>query len=284
MERSTPPRNLAHRMGRWSGRHPWMAILGWIAFVAVCVVAGSSVGTTKIDENTSGPGDAGRAARTLDQAGFNDRPATEIVFVQSRQGRLSNAALKAVAKDVEAGLGAVPEVTHVGAVQRSTDGRSAKIELELRGKAEDAPNHVAASLAAVAKVAAAHPTLRVDEFGEASAGKALDERLSKDFQQAEVLSIPITLIILIVAFGALLAAGIPVLLGLTSVFSAIGIVAITSAIIPTSDGAPILMMLMGMAVGVDYSLFYLKQEREERARGAAKLAALEAAAATSGHA
>ena len=103
-------------------------------------------------------------------------------------------------------------------------------------------------------------------------------------QKAEFLSIPITLIILLLTFGALLAAGIPILLGLTSVFTAFGLTAVSSQFMATGENTQILMMLIGMAVAVDYSLFYLKREREERARGAGKLAALEAAASTSGHA
>ncbi len=285
MERPhSQPSNLAHRMGRWSGLHPWRAILGWVAFVAICFVAGNAVGTTQIDDSRAGTGDSGRAARTIDDAGFNDRPGTEMVFVQTRSGPLSDKALAAVTTDVTAALGKLPDVGAVRVPERSADGRSAIIEFEIRGDADAAASKVAPMLAATATIAKAHPDLRVDQFGEASIGKALDDRLAADFQRAEFLSIPITLVILIVAFGALLAAGIPVLLGLTAVFSAIGLVALTSTLIPTSEGAPILMMLIGMAVGVDYSLFYLKREREERARGAGKLAALEAAAATSGHA
>ena len=129
-----------------------------------------------------------------------------------------------------------------------------------------------------------HPGLRVEQFGDASSGKQFDDKLAQDFQKAEFLSIPITLLILLLAFGALLAAGIPVLLGLTSVFTAFGLTAVSSQFMATGESTQILMMLIGMAVAVDYSLFYLKREREERARGAGKLAALEAAAATSGHA
>ncbi len=285
MQRSrSKPSNLAHRMGRWSGLHPWRAILGWIAFVAICFVAGNAVGTTQIDDSQRGTGDSGRAARTIDAAGFNDRPGTEMVFVQARTGPLTDKALAAVATDVRSALGKLPDVTAVRMPERSADDRSAMLEFEIRGDAEDAASKVAPMLAATTTIARAHPDLRVDQFGDASVGKALDDRLAADFQAAEFLSIPITLVILIVAFGALLAAGIPVLLGLTAVFSAMGLVAITSAIIPSSDSAPILMMLIGMAVGVDYSLFYLKREREERAQGAGKMAALEAASATSGHA
>jgi RND superfamily putative drug exporter len=206
------------------------------------------------------------------------------VFVQARRGALSDATLRSVDRDVRARLGALPNVGNIHAPERSRDGRSAKIEFEIRGKPEDAPAKVGPMLLRAAAIAAAHPGVRVEQFGDASAGKALDDKLSSDFSKAEKLSIPITLIILIVAFGALLAAGIPVLLGLTSVFSAIGLAAVASSAVPTSEGAPILMMLIGMAVGVDYSLFYLKREREERARGLGRQAALEAAAATSGHA
>ncbi|MDX6376507.1 MAG: putative drug exporter of the superfamily, partial [Gaiellaceae bacterium] len=280
MERpSSKPRNLAHRMGRWSGLHPWRAMLGWVAFVLVCFFAGNAVGTTTIDDSQIGSGDSGRATRMIDAAGFNDQPGTEMVFVQSRRGALADDALARVATDVKAALGKLPDVGAISPPQRSSDGRSAMIEFEIRGKADDASSKVAPMLAATATVASAYPDLRVEEMGDASANKALDDRLAADFRAAEFLSVPITLVILIVAFGALLAAGIPVLLGLTAVFSAMGLVAVTSTFIPSSEGAPILMMLIGMAVGVDYSLFYLKREREVRARGAGKLAALEAAAA-----
>ena len=195
-------------MGRWSGPHPWRAIIGWIAFVAICFFVGNAVGTTTINESQSGTGESGRASRMLAAAGFTDQPGTEMVLVQSRSGSRSDGAT----------------------------------------------------------IAKAHPDLRAEELGDASVGKALDDRLAADFRAAEFLSVPITLVILIVAFGALLAAGIPVLLGLTAVFSAIGLVVVTSAFIPTSESAPILMMLIGMAAGVDYSLFYLKRRRGRRAR------------------
>ncbi len=111
MERpDSKPSNLAHRMGRWSGLHPWRAILGWVAFVAICFVAGSAVGTNEIDDSQRGTGDSGRAARMLDAAGFNDQPSTELVFVQTRSGPLSDAALTAVAADVQSTLGKLPDV------------------------------------------------------------------------------------------------------------------------------------------------------------------------------
>ncbi len=279
-------RNLAHRMGRWSGTHPWTAILGWLAFVVISFVAiPSFVTTNTLEESELGVGESGRAAKVLDQAFPTSlTPAGEMILVQTTSGRLATADLNAVARDVRTRVGGLAAVTNVQPPQRSDDGRAALIHFDIRGDSEKAADKVAPIQAAVAAVAADHPGLRVEQFGDASAGKEFDDKLAEDFQKAEFLSIPVTLIILLLAFGALLAAGIPVLLGLTSVFTAFGLTAVSSQFIATGESTQILMMLIGMAVAVDYSLFYLKREREERARGTGKLAALEAAAATSGHA
>ncbi len=97
-----------------------------------------------------------------------------------------------------------------------------------------------------------------------------------------MLSLPITLLILLITFGALVAAGVPLLLGLTAVFATFGLLALPSHLLPIADEAPALILLIGLAVGVDYAMFYLKRERQERAAGRSERAALEAAAATSG--
>ena len=90
-----------------------------------------------------------------------------------------------------------------------------------------------------------------------------------DLGKAGLLSLPVTLIILVVAFGALVAAGIPLLLALTAVFATFGLIALPSHVLPVAMQAPAIVLLVGLAVGVDYSMFYLKREREERAAGAA---------------
>jgi uncharacterized membrane protein YdfJ with MMPL/SSD domain len=279
-------RNLAHRMGRWSGTHPWTAILGWMAFVVISFMIGSSVFTQKtLKESETGVGESGRAAKVLDKAfPTSQTPAGEMILVQTRSGRLATADLSAVARDVRERVGGLATVTNIQAPERSKDGRAALIRFDIRGDSEKAADKIVPIEAAVAAVASEHPGLRVEQFGEASSGKKFDDKLMQDFKKAEFLSVPITLLILLLAFGALLAAGIPVLLGLTSVFTAFGLTAVSSQFMATGESTQILMMLIGMAVAVDYSLFYLKREREERARGAGKLAALEAAASTSGHA
>jgi RND superfamily putative drug exporter len=126
--------------------------------------------------------------------------------------------------------------------------------------------------------------VRVEEVGDASIDKGLDETAGSDFEQAEYLSVGVTLLILLAVFGALIAAGVPVLLGLSAVGSAIGLSALASHVLPLQSQTNSVILLIGMAVGVDYSLFYLKREREERQRGAGHVDAVEIAAATSGHA
>ncbi|MDX6276492.1 MAG: hypothetical protein QOJ72_620, partial [Nocardioidaceae bacterium] len=101
---------------------------------------------------------------------------------------------------------------------------------------------------------------------------------------AESLSLPITFAILLVAFGAFIAAGIPVLLAFSSVITALGLYAPLSHLFPDSGTTANVVLLIGMAVGVDYSLFYLRREREERRRGRSTIDAIEIAAATSGRA
>ena len=129
-----------------------------------------------------------------------------------------------------------------------------------------------------------HAGFRIEQFGDGSADKALTKAFEDDFRKAEFTSLPITLVILILAFGALLAAFVPLLLAITAVAAAIGLIGPISQIWPVDEAISSVVLLIGLAVGVDYSMFYLRREREERARGRSEEAALEAAAATSGRA
>ncbi len=142
----------------------------------------------------------------------------------------------------------------------------------------------AALLIQTEAVATDFPDLRIEQVGDLTLDEAINQVYEDDFVRAELLSIPITLVILIVAFGALIAASVPVVLALTSVMAAIGLSAFASYVFPATDVLASVVLLIGMAVGVDYSLFYIRREREEKAKGAGKIDAIEIAAATSGRA
>jgi uncharacterized membrane protein YdfJ with MMPL/SSD domain len=278
-----PSRSIAARMGRWSAAHWKTATFGWLALVVVAMFVGGKVGTKNLDPQTSGSGESGRVDRIAHDE-FPRKP-SEMVFVQSKTTVASDPAFAATLADAKRTLARQPLVTEIEAPQFSDDHRSAMVQFKLREtdltKAEDKSGPVEA---AVVALAARHPSLRVEQFGDASTEKALNKVFSKDLEKAGMLSLPITLAILVVAFGALVAAGIPLLLALTAVFMTMGLLALPSHLIPLDQSISAVILLVGLAVGVDYSMFYLKREREERAAGRSSEAALEAAAATSGRA
>ena len=281
-----PRRNVAARMARWSAQHRKQAILGWMAFAVLSLVFSMAVPLKTIVFETSGPGESGRAD-TIIYEEFR-QPASEDVLVQSDSLTVEAPAFRAAVKDVVAGVSSLADVaTAESPFARGNEGfvsadrRSALVRLDIRGPADDASDKIGAVVDRVAEVQRAHPELHISSFGE-STGKALEASFGEDLKQAGLLSIPLTLIVLLIAFGALVAAGIPLLLGLTAVFATLGLVAGVSQVLPMSDSVSALILLVGLAVGVDYSLFYLKREREERAAGRSEQAALEAAAATSG--
>jgi uncharacterized membrane protein YdfJ with MMPL/SSD domain len=279
--------NLAARMGRWSAAHWKTATFGWLAFVLIAFALGSAVGAKTLDGNEPGPGESGRMDRILD-AGFA-QPAGENVLVQSTTLRTADPAFRAAIADVVDRLSSLSDVQNVrspldpgNAGQIAPNRHAALVQFEIRGDSDKAVDRIGPVLDAVDELQAAHPAVFVGEFGDASKVDALVTAYGDDLGKAGLLSLPITLVILVVAFGALVAAGIPLLLALTAVFATFGLIALPSAIFPMAMQAPALVLLIGLAVGVDYSMFYLKREREERAAGRSEQAALEAAAATSG--
>jgi RND superfamily putative drug exporter len=281
-------KNLAARAGRWSAQHRKKAIVGWLVFVILAVFIGGSVGTKTLGDDDYEIGESGRADSAVSDH-FPDKE-SESVLVQSQSGaRNSDREFREVVNGVVAKLEGTKHVRAVTSPyapdsegQLSEDGRSALVTFEIPG--ENAEDRVDPALDAVAALDKQQPSYRIEEFGGASADKALSQAFEDDFQKAEVTSLPITLIILILAFGALLAAFVPLVLAITAVAAAIGLLGPISQILPMEETVNSVVLLIGLAVGVDYSLFYLRREREERARGRSEEAALEAAAATSGRA
>ena len=282
--------NLAARMGRWSASHWKTAVFGWLAFVVAAVAIGQAVGQKTVKQQDANVGQAHRADTILAQAGFGQSdPQTEIVLIQSKHLTIGDAAFRSTVHDV---VGAVSpskaiknlrsplDAAHGDLV--SKDGHSALVEWDMKGTEAAAEKRIDALTKATAAVAKAHPGLYVGEAGSVSSNKALNAMFNKQLAQAGERSIPLTLIVLLLVFGTLVAAWIPLLLALTSVIATTGLVAVASHAIPMDGNVSAVVLLVGLAVGVDYTLFYLKREREERAAGRGHRAALEAAAATSG--
>jgi RND superfamily putative drug exporter len=288
-----PKQNLAARAGRWSAQHRKRAILGWILFVVLATVIGGAVGVRNLADEDMGNGESRTADQAVADAGF-PKETGEQVLVQSRaKARIAShdARFTAAVDDVVTKLRAAPHVKEVESPyakgnegQLSRDGSAALVTFKLAGEKDVAKARVDATLDATAAAQRAHPGLRIEQFGDASADKALSAAFAKDFKKAEFLSLPITLLILIFAFGALVAAGLPLLLALTAVMGTIGLLGPVSQLVALDEAISSVVLLVGLAVGVDYCMFYLRREMEERDAGRGAEAALEAAAATSGRA
>jgi uncharacterized membrane protein YdfJ with MMPL/SSD domain len=283
--------NLAGRAGRWSAAHWKRAAFGWIAFAVAAVAVGGAVGEKQMKAWAVSIGDSGRAEQILDQGNFNI-PARESVLVQSRTATFKDSMFEAAVGGVIVNLSTQPNVMnivspveHPRAGLVSPDGHSALVQFDVKGDAADAKDKIAPILAAIDGAQAAFPGVIIEEFGQASADHQVSDRFASDMRRAEFTSVPLTIAILVVAFGALVAAGLPVLLALSAVLAATGLNSLVSHIVPTDQQTLAAIILMiGMAVGIDYSLFYLRREREERRKGRSSHDALLVAARTSGQA
>jgi uncharacterized membrane protein YdfJ with MMPL/SSD domain len=284
--------NLAGRAGRWSADHWRLALFGWLAFAIAAVVLGNAVGHVQMKDSDAASGEAAQALRLLDQAGLV-QPASENVLVHSTLYDTGNMRFVGVVAETVRALADQPNVIDLqdplisqnGGGLVSPDGHSVLVQFNVRGDPNTAKDRVAPIMAAVAGVAKGHPTFTVREVGDASANYEIGKTFSHDFKNAERLTIPLTLIILLGAFGSLVAAGLPVLLAFSAVLASLGLFSlVTHASSGDYQSTSAVILLIGMAVGVDYSLFYLRREREERAAGAEARPALLRAAATSGQA
>lgn len=285
----TRVRGIAARAGGWSARHRWAAVGIWVLFVVLAMGLGSAAGRVDVKESDQLKGETHTAAKIIEDAGIKE-PASETVLVQAKDAghKATDADFRsAVAAVVEAvgGTGRVTDVTSpydTGTI--SKDGRSALVQFDMRGDSETAGDRVEPVLKAVEGVRKDHAGLRIEEIGGASMKKQYDDAFGDDFQKAELSAVPVALGILLIAFGALVAALLPVALAVTAIMATMGLMGVVSHLMPMSDTANSVMLLVGLAVGVDYCLFYLRREREEREAGRDADTALRIAAATSGRA
>jgi len=286
-----PTRNLAASAGRWSAKHRKTAIIGWILFVVLAYIGGGAMGTNTLTPEQAGVGESGKADRIV--SGAHPKRVDEMVLIQSTSLKADDSAFRAVVADVTGRLDRIDGVTEI------TDPYGAKSEavvspkrdavlvsFQIPGDSEDVKvdKTIDATVAAVNAAQKANPDLRVEQSGSGSSGKEFQAIFSSDLKKAGTTSLPITMLILLIAFGALVAAGIPLLLAITGVLATMGLVGPLSQLSPVDESINEVILLIGLAVGVDYALFYLRRVREERAAGRDNAAAIEAAAATSGRA
>lgn len=276
------------RTARWSAGHPWRAIVGWLLFVVLCLGAGIAAGTNQAATEDYRVGEAGRGEALAAEGGLQQRPVERVLITAGPGGgRLDPAAADAAAKDVAERMRALPEVRSVAVPVTAADGSAVRVDITMNGPELDGKKHVDPLRAQTAEVRRANPDLRVEETGSPSISKGVEKLRGDDLARTEMIALPVTLITLLVVFSSLAMALVPLLLALTSIAAAIGLSGLASHVFPDAGVGTNVILLIGLAVGVDYTLFYLKREREERAKAGGRLtpqAVVELAAATSGRA
>jgi uncharacterized membrane protein YdfJ with MMPL/SSD domain len=278
------PRNVAARAGRWSAQHRKTAILGWILFVVLATVLGGQVGQNDLDESARGSGESKRGDMIIEAAGFPDRGGEQVLVQGKGSVTADHPQVTAAVRDVVSRLERIEGITEIESPLGSKDGRSVVVNFKLAGTDEQVEKLVGQPLAAVAAIQAAHPDVRVEQFGDASAAKEIAAQDTRDGKKSEAISYGLLLIILLVAFGAIVAAGLPLVLGATAVAATVGLLGPASQLYALPADVAELVVIIGLAVGVDYAMFYSRRMMEERDRGHSAEAAVEIAAATSGRA
>ncbi|MER5662637.1 MMPL family transporter [Streptomyces mirabilis] len=281
-------KNLPVRMARWSAGHPWRAIVSWLLFVVLCLGLGITVGGNPATTEDFRIGEAGRAETLAAEGGLQQRPVERVLITaQPGSGHLDLTAADAAAKNVADRMRGLDEVRSVADPVHAANGTAVRIDVTMNGPELDGKKHVDPLLAQTAAVRKANPDLRVEETGSPSISKGVDKLRGDDLSRTEVIALPVTLITLLLVFSSIVMALVPLLLALSSIAAAIGLSTLASHVFPDAGVGTNVILLIGLAVGVDYTLFYLKREREERARAGGRLssqAVVELAAATSGRA
>jgi RND superfamily putative drug exporter len=277
-------RNIAASAARWSVRHRVLAVVGWVVFVVLAVALGASAGQQQMTADEYAQGDSAKALQILDDAGLASQAGE--MFLLTSNGPATGPVMRAAVTDLVSRLEATGLVTGIvepyanGLV--SADHHSVLVQATMKGDSMTAADRVQPIEDAAVAVGKAHTEVRIDEFGDGSANQWFNDTIGKDFRRAEWTAVPLALGILLVAFGAFLAAVLPVGLALTSFLAANGLLAVISHRMHVDSSTSSVMLLVGLAVGVDYCMFYLRREREERTLGRTPEAALMTAAATSG--
>src|SRR4051794_36603939 len=249
-------RNPAARIGRWSAQHRKTAILGWILFVVLATVLGGKVGQNSLDDSARGAGESKRGDMIVKAAGLADQSREQVLVQGKGTAKAADPQVTGAVRDVVTRLSRIEGITKIespldAATHGKTvseDGRSVVVNFTLAGTKQHAEKLVARPLAAVAAVRTAHPAVRVEQFGDASAAKEIAAQDAKDGKSSQLVSFGLMLVILLVAFGAVVAAGLPLVLGATAVAGTLGLLGPVSQLYALPTDVAELVVIIGLAV------------------------------------
>lgn len=281
-------------LARASGRRPWLTIGVWVALLLVAAALvfnflGEAL-TTEADF-TNNP-EAKRARELLEERLRGPHEVNEVVIVRSQALTVDDPSFQAFVEGLYNQVLALGSDVVQGGTNYyqardeslvSDDRHSTVLPFAMAGDFEAADNNIDQVLDVVRR-ADGESGFEVLITGGASIGKDFQEVADKDLRTGEVIGVPVALIILVLVFGALAAAIIPVVMAILSIIVALGVSALIGQAFELSFFVVNMITLMGLAVGIDYCLFIVSRYREERRRGLERLEAIGVAGATASRA
>jgi RND superfamily putative drug exporter len=284
---------MEHRPGftgwitRAAARHPWRTLGLWVVLM---VAAFGASGTMNVSSNTETAGTEATTASDLIKERLREHtPPEEFIVVESQTATADEAAFSGFIDSLVGQLKALGQVQSVTSYRDgvdglvSADGHTALVTAKLNGNEEDAADNAEPLVNVVRKVDGTQD-FRVTTVGFGSVGNEISSLLNDTLRQGELIGIVVALIVLLLVFGAAVATGLPILVALLSIFVAVGATALVSNAMGMSEFVVFIITMIGLAVGIDYSLFIVHRVREERGRGRPTVEAITAAGATASRA
>jgi RND superfamily putative drug exporter len=277
---------VAARLARASAAHPWRVLAIWLVALALGVGLSGRLGDVLTSEVTfTSEPDSVIADRLLEERMRGPRPVTDTVVVTSQALMIDDPAFRSVIDQTTADLRSVEGIAAASngfeqpdANLISADGHTMLIPVTFVGDFDEAKRHTDAFLAAIDRENT--EGVAVLAVGDVSIDDTYSTMAEEDLRQGEMIGVIVALIVLVIVFGALVAAGMPLILGLVSIAVALGLTALLGNVLELSMITTNVITMIGLAVGIDYSLFIVERYREERRRGLAKLDAIEVAGST----
>ena len=277
-------------LARASARHPWRTVVIWIGVIAVAVglnVAFLQDGLTTEFTFSTAP-ESVRGARLLEERLRGPRPINEIIVVRSSSLIVDDDAFEATVTGLFDDVMALgPDVVESGVNYYqfrlpnfiSDDRHTVIIPFVMAGTLDQANDNIGGLFALVEEAGGAD-AFDVYLVGEASVAWETNELSVREIEQGERVGVPMALLILLVLFGAVVAAFVPLVLAALAIVTALGATALVGLFVELSFFVTLMISMIGLATGIDYSLIVVSRFREEMGRGRSKLEAVEIAGAT----
>ncbi len=277
------------RIASWSARHKWWVVAGSVLVLVLAIFVMSSVETKELDYN--GEGESGIGFDLVeDRFDVVAVPTEQLVFSSSSLS-VDDPVFRSTVEGLVQDLRALPEVESVASSYDtnapnmvSENGNVLLAEVVIQGDLDDADKKVDAILDTVHAAAEDANGFEIAIAGSASLQKQLDDIDQEDFANMILVTMALVLGLMLIAFRGVVAATVPLIMAVSAIFTALGVAALVSHVFPMVEFVAQVVLLMGMAVGVDYSLFIVSRYRNERRAGRPKLEAITVACNTTGRA